>query len=247
MVRGGEIFLKGLNRNLFFKRLYRNLERKGVGKIIKFSSKFLVLSDDDKALKTTFGISNYSKVITCKFDKINETALSLIKGTGSFCVRVKRTDKVLKKSSEIEREVGAYIVSKKGLKVNLSKPDQTVFIDLIKDTAYLFNEKIQGLGGLPVGCEGVVSIDVKNEKLSTVAGYLLMKRGCSIIVTKDLPLLHAFDKVKVGSLTDFVVVDDVEVKEREGFVLRPLIGYNSKEIEEIYEKIKELGLFVTKD
>lgn len=250
MARVGEIFLKGLNRGLFVRQLYANLKKKGINNIVSYGNKFLVLDDNEEALKTTFGIANYSKIYESDLEHMNEDALELLDDNKTFRVRCTRTNKVYKTSQDIEKEIGSYIVEKKGLKVDLHEPEQVIHIDIFTDKVYLFNTKEEGLNGLPVGTEGAVYLDVKDEMKSTVAGFLMMKRGCKLIVSKDLLLLHLFSDIKIGKAKDVIVtcetLNSLELVKDDKFILRPLIGYNEKEIKKIYEKIIELNNYSTK-
>ena len=250
MARVGEIFLKGLNKGLFTRQLYANLKKKGVENIISYGNKFLVLDDNEKALKTTFGIANYSKVIKTDLEHMHEDALKLAEEGKTFRVRCTRTNKVYKTSQDIEKEVGSYIVEKKKLKVDLHNPEQIILMDIFTDRVYLFKTKEEGLNGLPVGIEGAVFLEVKDEMKSIVVGFLILKRGCKLIVSKDLPLLHLFGDIKVGTAKDIIVtcetLDSLELVESEKLILRPLIGYNEKEIKKIYEKITELNNYSAK-
>ena len=240
MVRVGEIFLKGKNRNLFFNQLYANLKEHNIKIIKKFQSKFLV--EDTENLKFIFGISNYSKVIECTHEELKDKALNLIKDHKTFCVRVKRTDKVLKPSPELEREIGEYIFEKKPIKVNFKNPDIKIQIDILKDKAFIFTEKIQGLGGLPIGTEGTVQLTVKDKIKSTVAGYLMLKRGCNIVTDKELKELNIFHNIQIGKAKTIVTDETLETLNTETeFTLRPLIGYKKEEINDIYNFILKLN------
>ena len=138
MVRVGEIFLKGKNRNLFFNQLYANLKEHNIKIIKKFQSKFLV--EDTENLKFIFGISNYSKVIECTHEELKDKALNLIKDHKTFCVRVKRTDKVLKPSPELEREIIQYLIKENTLTVYETEGDWDIAIGFLVKELKEFNQ-----------------------------------------------------------------------------------------------------------
>ena len=65
-------------------------------------------------------------------------------------------------------------------KVNLSNPDFVLNVEVRQDNTYMYHEKIQGLGGLPVGSQGKVICLISGGIDSPVAVYQMLKRGCSV-------------------------------------------------------------------
>jgi thiamine biosynthesis protein ThiI len=65
-------------------------------------------------------------------------------------------------------------------KVNLSKPDVTIFVEVKSSKAYVYSERMRGLGGLPYGVSGRVVSMISGGIDSPVASWLMMKRGCSV-------------------------------------------------------------------
>jgi len=77
-----------------------------------------------------------------------------------------------------------------------------------------------------------------------------MKRGCKIYLSSDLPLMHKFAKsfklkVREEYDNDFIVTDEtfenIDLKENQKFILKPLIGYSEEEINKIYNKIVNIN------
>jgi thiamine biosynthesis protein ThiI len=68
-----------------------------------------------------------------------------------------------------------------GAKVDLSNPDLTIYIEVLPDEAFIYFEKIQGPGGLPVGVSGTVICLLSGGIDSPVAAYRMMKRGCRVV------------------------------------------------------------------
>ena len=56
----------------------------------------------------------------------------------------------------IDQEIGAYLCQHTSKRVNLSNPDLTIHIELLKETAYYAFNRELGPGGLPVGTGGKV-------------------------------------------------------------------------------------------
>ncbi len=244
----GEIFLKGQKKGFFIKRLLENMikELNLKKEEIRFeNNRILILKEiDEKALRRIFGIIFYAKARQVSFEEIEEVALSFIKEEKTFRVSAKRLVKVYKSSEEINREVGAFILGRNpGLKVKLKDPEVEIFIEIEKESALVYTKREECLGGLPVGVSGEVFLEGKNEKTLTVAGFLLMKRGLQGYTKKELPLLKKFgvrieEKEGLTHATD-EIFENLKI-EKEGFVLKPLVGFSEEELEELYTKIKAL-------
>lgn len=189
LVRYGEISLKGKNRADFENQLIRNIKKALPSSDVEKTSGRLIirLSTNQKnaieSLKKIFGIVSVSKAVETDLDmgKISSECLvqANAKEFSTFRVSCQRMQKRIKPSPDIEREIGASIVKETGKKVKLKSPDLEIFIE-IAEKAYIFTEKIQCLGGLPVGIEGRVSLLVEDTD-SAIAGILMMKRGCDLI------------------------------------------------------------------
>jgi thiamine biosynthesis protein ThiI len=133
-------------------------------------------------LTKVFGVSWFAEAheTTNKKKAIEKAVLELaktIRKKQTFAIRASRSDKTLPfTSKDIENEMGAKIKRK----VNLSNPDVTIFIEMRKDFAYVYSEKIRGAGGLPCGVTGRVLSLVSGGIDSPVASWLMMKRGCAV-------------------------------------------------------------------
>jgi len=77
--------------------------------------------------------------------------------------------------------IGARVKLASGAKVDLSNPDLTIYIEVLPDEAFIYFEKIQGPGGLPVGVSGTVVCLLSGGIDSPVAAYRMMKRGCRVV------------------------------------------------------------------
>ncbi len=125
------------------------------------------------ALETYSGIENLSA-------RALETAEEVIGDRDGFAVRAKRSDYGLK-SREIEERLGEIIQKKIGCHVNLDNPDKTLYVEVRGDRAYIFHEKIGGVGGLPYKTQGKLVALISEGIDSPVAAWMLMKRGCEVI------------------------------------------------------------------
>lgn len=196
----GELFLKGKNRNKFFKaaidNIKRNIEKIGYDNMYLESSKLYIEADkkDFKALikeiKKVFGIIYISEIKRCDKDiKSIENALKEILDNmdiknKSFKVITNRVDKSFHiKSPDLSQMMGAYILKnyaqKNNLKVDVHNPDFKVFID-IKKYAYAYADRHEGIGGLPLGSSGNGLLLLSGGIDSPVAGFMMAKRGMKI-------------------------------------------------------------------
>ncbi len=245
LVRYSEIFLKGRNRAFFEKKLVRNI-RECLAKnsiayeyVTRLRNRILVKSDKDcTCLRYVFGIASFSRAIEVgeNIENIKEAALRVYKG-GSFRISAKCIDTKLS-STETNRIIGRYIVEKTGAVVSLENFDTEIGIELLNGRAYVFNEKISGPGGMPVGTSGRVAVLLEDDD-SVRAAYFMLKRGCSVVfVGKKKIDFSWLEEYAYGSRLkqlsaiphDALAVATSErlnnIKERElGLpILRPLIG-----------------------
>ncbi len=195
IVRYSEIGLKSSQvRREMEKRLIKNLEKayrsEGVNfiQVLKRASRIVVYTSDPKVREVTklvFGVKSYSPTLETEADieELKKASLSIAaKERGSFAVRVRRITKNFPLTSiETARLVGSVIKEQIGRPVDLTNPNQEIFIELIGKKAYVTDEKISGYGGLPVGTQGQVLALISSGIDSPVAAWLIMRRGAQVI------------------------------------------------------------------
>ncbi|MDD6298863.1 tRNA uracil 4-sulfurtransferase ThiI, partial [Hornefia butyriciproducens] len=200
-VRCGEVALKGMNKPYFEKtlaeRIRRNLKdydgvevKRHEGLIFVRSPKELNSEEIIRQVSRVFGVSSISPAVEAPsdLDAIGETAVEFMKqqirerGIRTFKVEAKRADKTFPvKSPEIARIIGASVlIGCKVLKVDVHEPDCKLFVDLRRDRTYLYDEKIQGFGGLPLGTNGKGLVLLSGGIDSPVAAWMMAKRGMVI-------------------------------------------------------------------
>jgi len=137
-----------------------------------------------KILKRIFGIVSFSPsyhLKTCDIKKIQDFVKGnykkWIKKSQTFAVRPKRVGKHNYDSQELAKLVGDVVDRKVGLK----KPDVEIFVEVRNNDCYIYTEVISGLGGLPLGSAGKVVCLLSGGIDSSVAAWLMMKRGCKIV------------------------------------------------------------------
>ncbi len=188
-----EIFLKGLNRGRFEKKLRDNI--KNVLKNDEYTfytdqNRWFIQAEDvsviKEKVKKVFGVFEVCTVVQTERDieKIKELALDVMKkmpeGT-SFKVATKRADKKFPMNSmELSSLVGAYILrNTEGYHVEIKKPDFVVDIE-IREMAYVYVNKEKGIGGMPYGINGSTMLMLSGGIDSPVAGFLMAKRGIEV-------------------------------------------------------------------
>lgn len=243
----GEIGVKGKNRPFFEKKLLDNI-RSSIRKIgyKKLNKKYrrisIELEDDNQKEKISIllskipGISYYCIAETCSLDleEIKKTALKIIKNLKpkTFCVATNRSNKNFKpESGEINALVGKFIVENTDSKVDLEHHDSVIFIEISEDKCFVYNNKIKGLGGLPVGVTGKLIALISGGIDSPVASFRMMKRGCSVT------LLHFFNYSKHSANVKNKIIDLSKELSRFQFKTK-LYLINFKDIQqEIVKKI----------
>lgn len=217
----GEIALKGKNRKFFEEQLKENIKRtlkKGSFRLVKRISGRIIIeltnsSDQEevkKALLNVFGLANFAFAIASgqNIKELQKIAFDILaqKRFKSFAVKTTRAEKGFALTSqEINEQLGAAILKKLKVQVDLTDPDIILFVEIVEKFAFLYTEKINGLGGLPVGVSGKAICLLSGGIDSPVAGFLAMKRGVKIIFAH----FHAFpyvDKASVDKVKDIALV-----------------------------------------
>lgn len=194
LVRYGEIALKGKNRGEFEQQLQNNLKNainSLGGKVARLHGRLLVTGPEencDKLIEQAskiFGVVSVSKVRETELDleKIKALAAEIAKEISpdklTFRVETRRSNKSFPyDSQEVNHSLGAFLQSiRPELVVNLRSPDFTISIEIGFDKAYLYQDRVAGPGGLPLGVTGRCLLLLSGGIDSPVAGWLAMKRG----------------------------------------------------------------------
>lgn len=206
LVHYGELALKGLNRPYFEKKLIENIGKALNGQehagIKKLQGRILIgLNEEsnvgkiEEALKRVFGIAWFAPcfMTVADMENIKECVHEKIIFEADEKVKVSttRADKTLPFTSmDLNHELGSYIVKNFNVKISMKEPRKEIFVELVDGKAYIFDRKIRGLYGLPVGVSGKVLHLLSGGIDSPVAAWLLMKRGCEV----EFLHFHAFQK-----------------------------------------------------
>lgn len=202
LVRWAEIFLKGDNRSFFERALVENarraVEKLQGARIERVHGRLLAWPGEGgaapmvRALERVFGIANLSpaRVVARELDAISAVAVELARAaaprfaTPTFKVESRRADKRFPMNSmELSRAVGSAVVGALGLPVDVHTPAFTIGIEIGYEHAFVFSDVVAGPGGLPSGVSGRVELLLSGGIDSPVAGWLLLKRGCTLGAT----------------------------------------------------------------
>ena len=196
LLRFGELYLKGKNRGYFEKVLISNikLNLKGLNcNFCRIAGRYIVSDYDpmdenliiDKLTKI-FGLVSLSKAVEINTDKAEIIDyISKIKlDYSTFRVSVTRADKTFDvKSSDFEKQLGGVVLKNNPhLKVSLKDYDTEILVDIRENgKTYILTDKIECQGGMPLGTAGKGLILLSGGIDSPVAGYMIAKRGMSLV------------------------------------------------------------------
>lgn len=202
IVRYGEVALKGMNKPYFermlterikklLKRKFENFTvRRQDGLVFVRADKEYAKEDIIKEISKVFGVASISPAVEAEshLDAIGEAAVEYMKelieekGIQSFKVKAKRADKNFPvKSPEIGRIIGAKVlIGCKVLHVDVNDPDVMLHVDVRQDRSYIYQDKIAGFGGLPLGTNGKGMTLLSGGIDSPVATWMMAKRGMMI-------------------------------------------------------------------
>lgn len=202
IIRYGEIGLKSKKvrrklETILSNRIRQMLERKKIsyekikllptrGRLFLHTNEMVKASEE---LKKCFGIVSFSPAFQVSSDKqeILEAALKLaeqdLKKNDTFGIRTKRVGQHPFSSQDISVEAGAYILDtlkEREISVDLTNPDHTFHIEIRDKNAYLYNQIIPSVTGLPYGSQGKLISLLSGGIDSPVASWFMMKRGSNI-------------------------------------------------------------------
>lgn len=200
IVRCGEVALKGMNKP-YFERVLLERVRNAIscwendshwngGLMLVRIGGDVPVEDAVKKLSKVFGVATVSPAICVEkdMDAIGEAAAAYVRelkekeDIKTFKVKAKRADKSFPvQSPEIGATVGGSILSGvPDIKVDVHEPDLKLFVDVRREAAYIYRDKIRGFGGLPLGTNGKGLILMSGGIDSPVAAFMMAKRGMRI-------------------------------------------------------------------
>lgn len=197
IARYGEVGLKSNRvRRRFENCLINNIKASIDAEVKVYQARIFIFPKDfDDAiekLERIFGIVSYSPAVSTKstFEDVERDLATyaeklhdegLLDENTRFAISCRRVGTHEFSSQEMAAFAGAVIVKKYSSPVDLTNPELTIYLEVRDNDAYIFHEKIEGPGGLPLGTQGKVISLVSSGIDSPVATYLMMKRGCQVI------------------------------------------------------------------
>ena len=194
IVKTHELALKGKNRPWFMRRLTDNLRvaTKGTGVSRVWQAQLMVgltLEDEGawpevrERVRNCFGVAKFFLAYEFPQDLelVKEALPAMMEGyrIESFRIETNRADKRFHLTSpDVNREIGRFVEDLTGARVDLSKPDLTVYLDIQSRGIFLYFDETPAHGGLPVGTSGRVAVMLSGGIDSPVAAWHMMKRGC---------------------------------------------------------------------
>lgn len=210
IVKFGELSLKGKNYLSFVNKLRKNIdyalkEFTGLNLITRFD--YLEISDfkNDNLqniidiLKTIPGISliNVGYKTSRDLDLLKAcVSLNINDQDETFKIECKRKDKSYELTSpEIIKILATQIfLDHPNIKVNLSNPKQTIYVEVTKKTFLFYFRKYKGLGGLPVGSSGRILALISGGIDSPVASHMMLKKGMHVDFLTFITPPHTSEK-----------------------------------------------------
>ena len=162
-------------------RLYAHTTRDTVARVAEATSDVPGVVSTSAAVRT-------EPTLDAICEALVSTARALYDG-GSFAVRGRRAgadDAHPFASTDIEQQGGAAVgkaleESGHAPAVDLEEPTLALSVECRPDDAYIFTEKVDGPGGLPVGTQEPVVALVSGGIDSPVAAWEMLKRGCPVV------------------------------------------------------------------
>ncbi len=200
LLKLGEIVLKGANKRQFENTLRQNLRRrmKAYGNFdvyIMQSTVYVEPMDENadldgawESLHSVFGLVSLCRCRPCEknldaiYDAVEAYLGADLDAADSFKVESKRSDKSFPYSSiAISQEIGGRLAeAHPQTRVDVHRPDYTVFVEVRDLAAYVHGPAEPGAGGLPTGVGGRAMCLLSGGIDSPVAAYRMAKRGMEI-------------------------------------------------------------------
>lgn len=220
IVRYGEIGLKSPKvRSRFERKLVKNIKATFDCEVERNQGRIYVYPKDLNValnkLNKVFGIVSYSPAAVTYTDveDIDSTLekyvdnlvdMGILTDKTTFAIKCRRVGNHSFTSQEMAGHCGAVVVRKVRCPVDLTNPQVTIFVEVREGETFIFHEKIQGTGGLPLGTQGKVISLLSSGIDSPVATYLMMKRGCEVIALHfdGAPYTKSKSREKFDKLVD---------------------------------------------
>lgn len=237
ILRYGEIALRGQNRRMYEDFLEANTKRmihehNANAKIKRYRGRMIVISENKLPfLNKIFGVISVSESYRVKRDA-DEINLAL-KIFDNPRIKIKFADKG-KEDLDLTKRIH-------------NGENGIAYVEIYPENAFVYSKKEKAAGGLPVGCEGKVIVEIKDDK-GLLAALLMMKRGCDVIpiTNKNIQILRDYgcynEPAKDISSTPKDAIATVLTEKNSLPKLNPLAGMNENDIKKSLEKFSDVKL-----
>lgn len=275
LLRYGEIGTKSSNiRKHFEDILIQNMEntflkkdkeliteKKGMGRIFAYTS-----PENSYLFSRIFGLVSYSQAerLSTDLEEVKEKGKVFAnKVSGSFAIKARRIGEHDFSSQDVEAEVGdAVLQENPELEVDLDDPENEFHIEIRHSDTYVFTDKKEAPGGLPVGSQGKVATYIEDER-DFLAAWLIMRRGARLYVISENPKLLerlrkwdvSLKEIDLKCCNGFSSIDypdevmalvlgdrleDCSEVDVDSMILRPLVGFTEDRINRLRSRIERL-------
>jgi tRNA uracil 4-sulfurtransferase len=195
LLRYGEVALKSPRKRPFFEKLYISsfhelFEKYSLSAEVKnYGGRFIIHTNDVSSLLFPLshlpGLQSFSPALRFNFssqDDLLEKCVPIIKPLVSqktFAVRVRRDGSHNFSSMELAKNIADNIYEN-SLGVDLTSPQQSIYLEVRDNEAYLYLETFNGVGGMPAGSSGRALCLFSGGIDSPVSAYQMLKRGCAL-------------------------------------------------------------------
>jgi tRNA uracil 4-sulfurtransferase len=182
---------KKLSQNIRFK-----LVRAGISdfQIVRKRGRIMIECNDAERVAAeaakVFGVFSAMPAVKTSSDfsitvkAIADYSTRVINENETFAIQARRVGELPYVSKDLEFSGGAAVLARlfgKGIKVNLTEPDKTIYVEAREESAYIYSAILHGPGGLPIGFQGKIMGLVSDCSNSFAASWIMMKRGASIV------------------------------------------------------------------
>jgi thiamine biosynthesis protein ThiI len=146
--------------------------------------------DSAPTVANVFGVASSMPAMktTTDYDSVQrltvEVANQRIQDGQSFAVRPRVVGDHPFSSQDLAVKLGSAVLepnSARGVHVNLSEPDVTLYVEVRDRNAYVYTQIIKGVGGLPYGSQGRLVSLFSGGIDSPAAAWMMMKRGAEVL------------------------------------------------------------------
>jgi thiamine biosynthesis protein ThiI len=138
-------------------------------------------------LSRVFGVVSVSPAARMEFRQMDQLTAAVgeystwvVVPGNSFAIRARRTGEHPFSSMELAREAGSAVWNAIDgeVSVDLDHPDVAIEVEVRANVAYIYHDRVPGVGGLPLGSQGRVLCPIV-ERSDVVAAWMIMRRGCA--------------------------------------------------------------------